>query len=1053
MLIRPKNALPPTRSTTGIVRGRSSAGYWVRARASVVNPNTPAMSRWRNLFGAAKMNYKAAVAGTNPPLVGSTVSALDAWTIFAETYFGILAAGVYYGGLQFPSTLTGCSTVDAFTVMVGTTLNQLELPIPPVPTTTNSAISSSSSDATQSSGGWNAALLFPVYANLDPLTLPISLSATSPSGYLPTPPGGNTIDGLTLAPIAPIVALFQGGSSAQTIRLYTGEAYSGPNVTGTLAASSLPTGLTASILQAAGPIYTSIGPLYSPQITLTASATLAPGNYTITLTLTTNIGTFIGYLTVAIYSESAPPFSVTVTGLPAGVTAVTAGTTVNAGSGAGLGTLTVGQSIKLTLAPNSAAASTTATSTIVTTGPTFNFPFNVTIGIISPVAAPPAPFFQTPTYLSAHPVYDDTMTVEAIALEYDVPDTGNGVMQRYGAAIHGQWIVTASPAYTSSYAQPDPSSWAPITYNGSVETNTTAFFTAPGNTPDDILSAWEEVFGELPDSGKIKFQVQPVDPVTGCPGPALSCTFEWENGTLLGAIIGEEGIETPGGGTAWWGPAFFIDSVGSPITIVLGTPYPVGIGVSGDRGYTGTVTFAVKSKSPVPNGNNSTTSAIPPGLTFTFDPPTIDIVADYPTTYTTTLTITADPATAPFWSGNIDIEASDGIQTAAARTLLQVNGHMILPASNFLTITPANSGLTVPSGESAAALLTLANTGPDPIGADMLSGSVNPNLSAEFGTGAVAAATATPTSITFALATGAPNNSLIGQTLSSAGYSPAGYNVTDANIIANDGTTITVTSTNAPGAMTTAGVAAIINSTVTVPPATPYGPSPASVTWSADTAIFSDPWSSPPGSLVGLRLNATGYTPSGYNSPSFPIVANDGTTITVTNSPNPGPMTGEGSISVSVPSSINIYIFVSALPGNEIEIAFLQVEASAGLNLAYAAISVTSQASGAVEMTPFVAPPITTVLTPWVISFTVTNTDAGDITLALATLNPSPLFALTFSGATVYVPGGSPASPGTATFSVTATIETAHTPGSTAILITASAPGITLLGTIPVIIT
>ena len=57
MLFLPHGSLPPKMSGAGYARGHSSAGHWLRARAAVVNPNTDAMSRWRQVFIAAKMNW------------------------------------------------------------------------------------------------------------------------------------------------------------------------------------------------------------------------------------------------------------------------------------------------------------------------------------------------------------------------------------------------------------------------------------------------------------------------------------------------------------------------------------------------------------------------------------------------------------------------------------------------------------------------------------------------------------------------------------------------------------------------------------------------------------------------------------------------------------------------------------------------------------------------------------------------------------------------------------------------------------------------------------
>ena len=855
MLFLPKGGLPPKKNKMGYARGHGPSGHWLRARASVVNANTPAMTRWRNLFGAAKMNYKAAVAGTNPPPPGSTVSALDAWTILAETYFGILSAGLYYGGLQLPTSLTGCSSTEAFEVMVSTTLGQLGLPTPTAPPITETAISTSFTSANTTAGSYTLTLETIVGDVGDPLNLFLSAEVSIPG-----------------------------------------------NVAGTIdwSASSTVAGVTA-----------------------TPSATSTPLAYNV----------FTGTSIASVY-------------------------------------------VTIAMAVNTAAASGSATLSATTPGGTASIDVPYTVAATEPIAAPVAPFFQLPTYLSANAVYDDTYTVKGIYLKYDVPDTSAGVMQRYGLTLAQQWIVTASAAYTSSYGVPAASTWTPISYNGLVYTNTTDNGPAPATTPDDILTAWTKVNGPLPSFGKIKFQVQPVDPVTGCPGPALSCTFEWQNGTLLASLIGTEGIETPEPGPAWWGPSIFLAAISGPLTVNPGTPLVIPLALSGDRAYSGTVTFTAKSKSPVPNGNSSYTSAIPPGVTFDFSPTTITDPALYPYASSCTLTVTADAVTSPQWSGNIDIEASDGVITAVARFNLQVNGPVILPNTNFLTIAPPNSTMTSPPGATTTALLTLSNTGPDDIFANMLSGSVNPNVTAEFGTGDTATATATATSITFALATGAATNALIGQALSSAGYSPDGYNVADATVIANDASTITVASTDNPATMTTAGVAAIINPNLIVPAGT-----------------------------------------------------------------------------IASPGTVETYIFVTSTAGNEMAVTPLQVLASAGLNDAYAAIFVSSAATGALTIAPTTTSTITTRLTPWIFTFTLSNTAAPDVTLALSVELPEVFIDVVFSSPTVFVPGGTPLSPGTATFNVTVTVELGPGAYDYPVGIVASAPGISLLGTIPVNVT
>jgi hypothetical protein len=83
--------------------------------------------------------------------------------------------------------------------------------------------------------------------------------------------------------------------------------------------------------------------------------------------------------------------------------------------------------------------------------------------------------------------------------------------------------VTASAAYTSSSGKPAVSDWKVILYT-------------PGElmVPADVLAAWEDVFGALPDSGYIAFQVCTMDPATGTTGPAISKTASWTLGSTKG---------------------------------------------------------------------------------------------------------------------------------------------------------------------------------------------------------------------------------------------------------------------------------------------------------------------------------------------------------------------------------------------------------------------------------------------------------------------------------------------------------------------------------------
>ena len=152
MLFLPKGALPPKKNVVtppswtatvkaGYARGHGPSGHWLRARASVVNTNTDAMSRWRHLFNVAKINYKATQPGgsNTAPVLGITPA--EAWLYQSATYVGILLAGLYEGGIQLMQTLIGCSSVEAYEVMVSTTLAQMNQPTPIAPPiTTVSAV-------------------------------------------------------------------------------------------------------------------------------------------------------------------------------------------------------------------------------------------------------------------------------------------------------------------------------------------------------------------------------------------------------------------------------------------------------------------------------------------------------------------------------------------------------------------------------------------------------------------------------------------------------------------------------------------------------------------------------------------------------------------------------------------------------------------------------------------------------------------------------------------------------------------------------------------------
>ena len=311
--------------------------------------------------------------------------------------------------------------------------------------------------------------------------------------------------------------------------------------------------------------------------------------------------------------------------------------------------------------------------------------------------------------------------------------------------------------------------------------------------------------------------MQWVDPLSGAPGPQNIKTLSWQTGT-------NKGVAKPQGG--WPCPR---STHHLRHRIIAPGDTQVTFTVSAGYNYTGTITFSVKPASYIGTGTPPGVDALPTGLTTAFDNPVMVFVNGVPDHDSITLTLTAIAGAQQF-SGSIDVEATDTVVTIGTYPHPLHRGSRHPAAAHQLSEhVPRHDGDLHRPNSSAALAFDLFNSGPADMAVSMLTTNTDPDYTIEFGQGGPATATATPTSITFALATGANINALEGQLLSSAGYAPAGYNVTDAPILSNTATTVTVLSTNNPAAMTTAGIAAIIDNSVTVPAGTLGSPGLASV--------------------------------------------------------------------------------------------------------------------------------------------------------------------------------------------------------------------------------
>jgi len=409
--------------------------------------------------------------------------------------------------------------------------------------------------------------------------------------------------------------------------------------------------------------------------------------------------------------------------------------------------------------------------------------------------AQPCPTFAFPNSMSCSTLYDNDYNVIGFLLTYTWYGSLIYPMARDQVALTGIWETTASPSYTDSYSPPDASTWSPILFSGP-------------NLPDatDVLAAWIAVNGPLPPSGNIKFQLQYLDPNTGSSGPSLSATASWQTGTLKGANL-----------TSYTGHYYQVVNTNPGQFDASYAGITITATINAVNGYAGTIAFTGQNTYKLPTGTPPGTTALPPGTTITFDPPSLTITPG-DTSYHPIAATFVLPSTTPPYLLHLKLQTTDGIQTSSAGNIFQLtDGSGELIDFNFLSIDLATSNPAVASPGAIAPTLTLNNTGPSDFNPTMAAACTNPALLIEFGSFASVPATATANTLVFAIATGAPTNSLLGQTLTSAGYSPNGFNVTDAAIIANDASTITVTTAANPGPMTTQGIAGLPNPAVDVP--------------------------------------------------------------------------------------------------------------------------------------------------------------------------------------------------------------------------------------------
>ena len=702
MLFTPNGPLPPKKSKTGIARGRGSTGHWLRSRANVLQPRSPASLLWRQIFHAAKSNVlSVGTYGNNTtPVMGVTPA--GAWFTQSITYIGVFVAGLFQGAFQLENSLRSCATPAAYQVMVQTTAAALDLgtiPTPPITATAATAVTGTTTDTSgiysltcQSENPYGYGLLNPgaqLILKIASGAIAAPPAMTHPAGY-----------GVTWPNLE--IALTQGQSfttTAPEIRELLIDPY---GTLWTWSIGTLPTGVTATLNTQVFPQDIYDGPNASYALTLTASPAATPGTYTIAITTVSTIGTITSYLTVEILAAATNTYTAAITGLPSGVTAAIAGldqpplwplarTTLIPTYDSSVPGLSGGLTVVLTLPVTLAAGTYTGTATLTGNGQTLTGTFSFTVASTTLQCALQSPVFQIAQTLYASTIVDSDYNAQAWTLTMDSTRIANGPMFRNGNPITGVGVVVASAAYGAYTAAPPLAQW-----------QTVAIHPGYANVFQLLRSEWEAVWGPLPDTGSMKIGVYFVDALTGCPGPMISCTAGWTKGTLRGVTLAN-----------WPGPAFVFPPLGISALIVAPQDVTFTFPIAGSLGYGGTIAFSLVGGAPVPNGNNNITNGVPAGLTAVFTPATLTIAPGDTTVYNIGVTLSA-AAGALEWNANVGIKATDTIQTVTQKFPVEVTGDTVpqLPVE-FVGMTPVLTEVYIPASSTTTLEFLLYNTGAD----------------------------------------------------------------------------------------------------------------------------------------------------------------------------------------------------------------------------------------------------------------------------------------------------------------------------------------------------
>jgi hypothetical protein len=654
MLYTPTNKRVAQRSNKGVVGSTGASGPWMRRLSFPVQTNTKPAINWRATFLTTKQNWAALGRGGSGYIPVNGIDPQALWATLAATYFGIFEAGLIVNGVQLMGRLIGCATPDAFYTMCQANRASLGLTPLPIPAMVSEYLAFPGSPYTHTFGGW-------------------SVSAAGLTAPSPTNPSISLVIAwdATGHPDAPFNLIAAGDTLAVDVSPVTLD-YETNTVLDPQAATAT---ATSSTITFTIPSWSNFENVNGDLLTTTG---FSPAGYNVSGA--TIIGNTSNSVTVATASN---PGAMTTGGM-AGIFAVLVNNytaTLNVSPTPA----TVNGSIALQFSFTDSVDTYTGVINLAATSGTL-------------VIDNPCPSFDYPTGMSCSTLYDSGYNVTGFLLTYNAINMASYPMMRDGVEIPGVWEVLASDAYTNSYAPPAANTWHPILFIGPYLPN-----------PSDVLTAWVAVYGPLPDTGSIKFQLLYIDPETGSSGPALSATAGWEKGTLKGFNR-----------ASWTGPLFGWSA--APVNTAISAPgsNTQTISLYGVNGYGGVITMTPKSNSIVETGANATNKAFPAGFTITVSPASVTIPPGSATPVTATIVMTAASGAQQF-AGPIKIAAADGLSTISAAFELTLSGDVVAqPPPDYLTISPGQANPHPPSPGSATVVFTIENTGPDDIDVTML---------------------------------------------------------------------------------------------------------------------------------------------------------------------------------------------------------------------------------------------------------------------------------------------------------------------------------------------